>query len=279
MRQEHTPISSHDVLDQIVSYLNKIDERKSYAPSNVHVEIYNYSHCKFVPLVKNELDDQCGKRRIRCIIQIQMEEPSQQKSQHDGNASGEQILLLTGRYFNYDPNGIDFAGTTLIVKEESNNKDEDGTGLNVWDGSLLLARYLEKNPSKVRGKSVLELGSGPGLVGIAAAILGSKVVILSDLSYALPLMKRNVEFNKNMIYSTQCETIDCVEINWFSPPDRDTLCEYERFPQVILIADCVWLEDLVTPLIDTVEKYYNAHTKEVIMTYQRRGKAADLLFW
>ena len=45
---------------------------------------------------------------------------------------------------------MDYAGKTLIVKEEVNNREEDGTGLNVWDGSLLLARYLEQNPEKVR---------------------------------------------------------------------------------------------------------------------------------
>jgi hypothetical protein len=61
----------------------------------------------------------------------------------------EPLLQIKGRYFDYNPNGMGFAGTRLIIKEESNNKDENGTGLNVWDGSLLLARYLEKNPSKV----------------------------------------------------------------------------------------------------------------------------------
>lgn len=105
------------------------------------------------------------------------------------------------------------------------------------------------------------------------------MVILSDLSYALPLMKRNVELNLRNIDTSKCEKIDCVEINWFSPPDKDTLCPCKRFPEVILIADCVWLEDLVTPLMDTVEKYCISSHTEVIITYQRRGKAADELFW
>jgi Predicted methyltransferase len=140
--------------------------------------------------------------------------------------------------------------------------------------------YLCIQPIQVRGKSILELGSGPGLVGIAAAILGSKEVILSDLSYALPLMKRNVELNKSTIESAQCEKIDCIEINWFSPPDIDSLYRCKKFPEVILIADCVWLEELVTPLMDTLEKYcIGNHQIEVIITYQRRGKAADVLFW
>ena len=76
---------------------------------------------------------------------------------------------MNSRFYPFDDNGIPFAGSTLIIKEMKNlpNAAEDGgTGLNVWDGSLLLARYLEKRPEIVRNKKVvLELGSGCGLVG------------------------------------------------------------------------------------------------------------------
>jgi|AntRauTorckE5430_2_1112549.scaffolds.fasta_scaffold01774_2 predicted nicotinamide N-methyase len=131
---------------------------------------------------------------------------------------------------------------------------------------------------KVKGKTVLELGSGPAFVGISAAILDAKEVILSDLAYTLPLIRRNIQANQKSINSGSCKSIKCMEIDWFQPPDRESLSASNNFPQVMLIADCVWLKELVNPLVNTVELLSSTHT-EVIITYQRRGKAAHDLFW
>jgi hypothetical protein len=45
------------------------------------------------------------------------------------------------RFYPFDDSGISYAGKTLIIKETQNQSTEGedgGTGLNVWDGSLLL---------------------------------------------------------------------------------------------------------------------------------------------
>lgn len=39
-----------------------------------------------------------------------------------------------------------------------------GTGCALWEASIVLAGYLEKNPACVRGHRVLELGAGLGLI-------------------------------------------------------------------------------------------------------------------
>ena len=128
----------------------------------------------------------------------------------------------------------------------------------------------------------MELGSGPAVVGIAAALLGAKQVILSDLEYTLPLMRSNVKLNQNVIDPAVFERVQCMEIDWFNPPDIQSLstsidAPHEIFPDVMLVADCVWLEELVNPLMNTIDKLCRTHT-EVIITYQRRGKAAHDLF-
>ena len=46
-------------------------------------------------------------------------------------------LAITGRFFDYDPMGMMIFGKQIVVKEVPNNQ-VDGTGLNVWDGALLL---------------------------------------------------------------------------------------------------------------------------------------------
>lgn len=45
-----------------------------------------------------------------------------------------------------------------------------------WAGGAALALYLQDHPETVAGKSVLDFGSGSGLVGIAAARAGAKKV-------------------------------------------------------------------------------------------------------
>ncbi|MDZ7669998.1 MAG: 50S ribosomal protein L11 methyltransferase [Gammaproteobacteria bacterium] len=49
-----------------------------------------------------------------------------------------------------------------------------------WGSGLALARYLLDNPHRVRGRRVVDLGSGSGVVAIAAALSGAARVIACD---------------------------------------------------------------------------------------------------
>ncbi len=50
-----------------------------------------------------------------------------------------------------------------------------------WSGGAALARHLLDHPELVRGRSVVDLGAGSGLVGIAAARAGASRVVCVDL--------------------------------------------------------------------------------------------------
>ena len=56
----------------------------------------------------------------------------------------------------------------------------------------ILANYLvQKGPSYIQGKKILELGSGTGLVGLAVGALGDAEVLITDqASVALLLIRR-----------------------------------------------------------------------------------------
>lgn len=49
-----------------------------------------------------------------------------------------------------------------------------------WPGGQALARYLLDHPELVAGRLVLDLGSGSGLVAIAAGMAGAAAVIAAD---------------------------------------------------------------------------------------------------
>ena len=69
------------------------------------------------------------------------------------------------------------------------------TGGDQWYAGLALCYYLIQNPHLVRGKRCLELGSGLGLVGLTAARLGARRVVLTDLELQLDVLKYNVGLN------------------------------------------------------------------------------------
>jgi predicted nicotinamide N-methyase len=66
----------------------------------------------------------------------------------------------------------------------------------VWAGGQALARYVLDHPEAVRGKSVLDFGSGSGLVAIAAAMAGATHVLAADIdAFAAVAIQLNAEAN------------------------------------------------------------------------------------
>jgi predicted nicotinamide N-methyase len=233
--------------------------------SNATIDIYNQETESFQLLDHNEND--VAKRFGRCIrCTLTCSDPS----------VNEPRDAIMGRYFAYDADaGLEIAGTTIHV-QETPNIPEVGTGLNVWDGAILLAKHLELSPELVKGKRVLELGAGCGLVGIAAGVLGAKEVVLTDLPYCLPLMKKNVNFHQEMVAKSGCQQMKCAVCDWYDPP---SLVDLGGDVDVILVADCIWIQELVLPLLNTLKKLAAKGNVQVIISYQQRGKAAHLEFW
>jgi predicted nicotinamide N-methyase len=65
-----------------------------------------------------------------------------------------------------------------------------------WAGGQALARYILDNPGLVAGQRVLDIGSGSGLVGIAAAKAGAASVLAADIdAFALAAIALNAAAN------------------------------------------------------------------------------------
>lgn len=84
---------------------------------------------------------------------------------------------------------------SFTVQIDQNSKGFGELGSRIWDGSLVLARYLEcRDPSFFHNKKFIELGSGTGIMGIVAALQGADIT-LTDKKALLPLINHNIEKN------------------------------------------------------------------------------------
>ncbi|MGK3744945.1 MAG: hypothetical protein ACI90V_011806 [Bacillariaceae sp.] len=104
-----------------------------------------------------------------------------------------------------------------------------GNGATLWDCSIALTNVLaerynndnnnannnenDRRSGSDRVINVLELGSGLGLVGIAMASSMGVNVLVTDRLIAVPLLKRNVEHNKNVIINGG-GNVEVAELTW-----------------------------------------------------------------
>lgn len=83
-----------------------------------------------------------------------------------------------------------------------------------WAGGQALARYVLDNADCVRGKTVLDFGSGSGLVAIAAAKAGAERVTAADIDpFAHAAIKLNAVANGAIVHATNDDLIGADD-NW-----------------------------------------------------------------
>ncbi|EED84419.1 predicted protein [Postia placenta Mad-698-R] len=146
-----------------------------------------------------------------------------------------------------------------------------GCGGIAWPAGEVLSRYIaRKGPAYFKDKTVLELGSGTGLVGLVAAKLGAPRVWLTDQAPLLATMRRNTALNG------LAPPVRVAELNWGAP-----LPLLPR-PDVVLAADCVYFEPafplLVRTLAALVPRDAPGPDADVLFCYKKRRKADRRFF-
>ncbi|XRB08179.1 lysine methyltransferase [Pycnococcus provasolii] len=130
-----------------------------------------------------------------------------------------------------------------------------GTGGRVWLSSDVLIEFLRENDDVVRDASVVELGSGTGAVGIAAAALGARSVILSDggSDSLVRLAKDNASRNvASGAIDGAKTTIDVAAYRWNDAAPPAEMLAAAPF-DVILGSDCTYSVSSHGALCDAVK--------------------------
>ena len=121
-------------------------------------------------------------------------------------------------HFNDDGKNTSFTinlfETDLLIEQDPSSRDL-GHGAVVWDASVVLVKYMEKNykdydASKLANKTVLELGSGCGLGGIAFMMKGAKVTCTDLENVTQRLTERNVQVSISRIIIAELLKISCL---------------------------------------------------------------------
>ncbi|KAH0284747.1 hypothetical protein M436DRAFT_86349 [Aureobasidium namibiae CBS 147.97] len=148
---------------------------------------------------------------------------------------------------------------------------EDNLGLKTWASSFVFARNwhtLRDRIPLVFGKdenaTILELGAGTGLVGIAAAAVLGANVLLTDLPEIVPNLERNIASNKEMIESRKGSARAAI-LDWTVPekiiyPDethgstRSLAAEEQssKYP-LIVAADPIYSKEHPAWLVQTID--------------------------
>ncbi|KAF5730402.1 protein-lysine methyltransferase METTL21D [Tripterygium wilfordii] len=132
------------------------------------------------------------------------------------------------------------------------------TGSVMWDSGVVLAKFLEHAVDSglllLQGKKVVELGSGCGLVGCVATLLGAKV-FLTDLPDRLRLLKKNIEANLRHVDLRGSALAK--ELTWGDVPDPELV---QPLPHYVLGSDVIYSEGAVVELLETLQQLSGSET-------------------
>lgn len=155
---------------------------------------------------------------------------------------------------------IDSCGHFLSILQSPSSMGTPGvTGAVMWDSGVVLAKFMEHAADSKRlllmGKNVVELGSGCGLVGCVAALLGANV-ILTDLHDRLKLLKKNVDANVGVLGNAR-GSARVMELTWGDALGTEFV---KPLPDFVVGSDVIYSEDAVIDLLHTLRQLSASHT-------------------
>ena len=164
----------------------------------------------------------------------------------------------------------------------------------IWEGSWALVELLRRERDSwlrelVRGRRVLELGAGTGMLGLAAAAAGGHVLMTDVASMTEESLAPNVRANvaagggcpswTGSDSAVSSGSAAAQALDWLLP------LEAQRHPvdvfaaEIVLAAECAWLEELVDPFVATLAALLAPRRASVcIFAFRERARASSTCF-
>ncbi|XP_041070088.1 EEF1A lysine methyltransferase 3-like [Carcharodon carcharias] len=142
---------------------------------------------------------------------------------------------------------------------------EMGVSSYVWESGIVLCRYFEKENISFTGKKVIELGSGTGIVGILATLLGGTVT-MTDQPEILKQINNNISIN--IPFACRHRLKVCA-LTW-GENQTDFATDYD----VILGSDLVYSSSSYPALVDTLRYLCSQGTTIYLASEFRTGNGS-----
>ncbi|KAK4393678.1 protein N-lysine methyltransferase METTL21A [Sesamum angolense] len=183
------------------------------------------------------------------------------------------------------------ASSILMKLSKGLNETIQGISFQLWPPATtlitLLDRHRTSHPTPLsslfdscsvphRRLRLLELGSGTGAVGIAAAALLGASVTITDLPHVLPNLQFNIAANAKIL-ELHGGAVDAAALQWGQTADMEAIGrEYD----VILGSDLVYHENLYDPLLETLRFLLLGREQKVVflMSHLKRWKKESAFF-
>ena len=125
----------------------------------------------------------------------------------------------------------------------------------VWPSSIALLKLLQKHPSWIKGKTVLELGAGIGLPSLMMANQ-AKAIQVSDYNLeAVALLQKNIEH-------LELQNAEALQLDWNNLPEN-------IHPEVVILSDVNYDPTQFETLTKLIEKFIHQGCTIILSTPQR----------
>ncbi|KAI8854977.1 putative methyltransferase-domain-containing protein [Chytridium lagenaria] len=152
---------------------------------------------------------------------------------------------------------------TLQVQQDRTALGKLGTtGSVVWDSGVIAARLFanadelqDAGVLNVKGKTVLELGAGTGIVSMSIAATGASRVIVTDQMDIMKLIQKNFKANADACKGAR---VEFAELMWGESDHKHVFetfkCaeDIKPFLDFVVASDCVYNDSIVSPLVVTM---------------------------
>ena len=117
-----------------------------------------------------------------------------------------------------------------------------------WAGGQALSRYILDHPSTVLAKRVVEIASGSGMVGIAAAKAGAASILSADIDlFSVAAIKANADINDVILQVTSEDLLSQ------AVPDVDVILIGDLFYEKNVAQRCIaWAQQAKAKGIDVL---------------------------